>query len=159
FEVGLGGRLDATNVIEPQLTAITSIAFDHERYLGSTLADIAGEKAGIIKPRVPVVVGELAPEALMVIDNVARQLDAPVIQAMAGVQAHVVANRAPALDEAWGATTLRLRTPTRDYGEVRIGLRGTHQITNAIVAVRMLELLDAQGTAVPRDAVMSALAE
>ena len=63
MEVGLGGRLDATNVIEPVATAITSIAYDHQQYLGSTLAEIAREKAGIIKPRVPVVVGEVEPEA------------------------------------------------------------------------------------------------
>ena len=60
LEVGLGGRLDATNVLQPAATAITSIAFDHERYLGSTLDEIAFEKAGIIKPGVPVVVGDLA---------------------------------------------------------------------------------------------------
>src|SRR5262245_33812916 len=66
-EVGLGGRLDATNVVQPEVTAITSIAFDHQLYLGSTLAAIAGEKAGIIKPGVPVVAGEMDPVALEVI--------------------------------------------------------------------------------------------
>jgi len=59
IEVGLGGRLDATNVLTPTATAITSIGFDHERYLGATLREIAVEKAGIIKPGVPVVVGAL----------------------------------------------------------------------------------------------------
>ena len=57
-EVGLGGRLDATNVLSPMVTAITSIGLDHQQYLGTTLAEIAAEKAGIIKPGVPVVVGD-----------------------------------------------------------------------------------------------------
>ena len=62
-EVGLGGRLDATNVLTPIACAITSIAFDHQQYLGNTLAGIAFEKAGIIKPEVPVVTGDLADAA------------------------------------------------------------------------------------------------
>src|SRR5213075_1225184 len=64
LEVGLGGRLDATNVVTPVATAITSIAFDHEKYLGHSLRDIAIEKAGIIKPGVPVVLGPLDAEAV-----------------------------------------------------------------------------------------------
>src|SRR5438552_8078786 len=72
LEVGLGGRLDATNVVRPDVTAITSIAFDHQMYLGSTLREIAIEKAGIVKPGVPVVVGEVDPEADAAIEQVAR---------------------------------------------------------------------------------------
>ena len=81
LEVGLGGRLDATNVVSPIVTAITTIAFDHEQYLGSTLADIAREKAGIIKPGVPVVVGDIEPEAMHVIEQIARDRGAPVVRA------------------------------------------------------------------------------
>src|SRR5262249_16714908 len=66
LEVGLGGRLDATNVVSPVATAITSIAFDHQLYLGSTIAEIAFEKAGVIKPGIPVIVGGLPPEATRV---------------------------------------------------------------------------------------------
>ncbi len=73
LEVGLGGRLDATNVVSPLATAITSIAFDLQLYLGTTLREIALEKAGIIKPGVPVVVGALDPEALDAIAGVARE--------------------------------------------------------------------------------------
>src|SRR5215475_15110005 len=69
-EVGLGGRLDATNVLSPMVTAITSIAFDHQQYLGNTLAEIAAEKAGIIKPGVPIVMGRLEPEAARVIRDI-----------------------------------------------------------------------------------------
>jgi len=77
-EVGLGGRLDATNIITPALSIITSIGLDHCEMLGSTLREIAAEKAGIIKPRVPVVIGRLPAEAEAVIRARAAELDAPV---------------------------------------------------------------------------------
>src|SRR5437016_2528602 len=84
LEVGLGGRLDATNVIEPVATAITSIAYDHQQYLGSTLVEIAREKAGIIKPRVPVVVGDVEPQVLATIAEIARDRGAPLVRAADG---------------------------------------------------------------------------
>ena len=70
-EVGLGGRLDATNVLAPVVTAITSIGHDHQQYLGATLPEIAAEKAGIIKSGVPVIVGAVPPEAAAVITRIA----------------------------------------------------------------------------------------
>ena len=80
LEVGLGGRLDATNVIDtPALTIITPISIDHEQYLGDTLAKIATEKAGILKRRVPCIVGPQEDEAMAVIEATARRLDAPLI--------------------------------------------------------------------------------
>lgn len=129
-EVGLGGRLDATNVVTPEVSAITSIAFDHQLYLGSTLAAIAGEKAGIIKPGVPVVVGEMPREARDVIEAIAVERRAPIVHAAAA-----------------------------DVGDRRIGLRGAHQRHNAAVALRALETLDAHGTRVSRDAIDSGLAD
>ena len=147
LEVGLGGRLDATNVIKPVATAITSIAYDHQQYLGSTLAEIATEKAGIIKPRVPMVVGDLEPEAFTAVAGIARDRGAPLIRAAEGV---TITRR--------GSNTIALRTPARDYGDITMGLAGAHQIGNALVAVRILELMDAQGMAVPPEAVASALA-
>lgn len=163
LEVGLGGRLDATNVIAPVMTAITSIALDHEKYLGSTLADIAREKAGIIKPGVPVVVGDVDPEALHTIEAVAHERHAPMIRAWDGVEAVRLkpdtTYGGTRYDGAYGST-IRLRTPAHDYGEVVLGLCGDHQIGNAVVAVRILELLiDATGIAVPPAAVASALAK
>jgi dihydrofolate synthase/folylpolyglutamate synthase len=159
FEVGLGGRLDATNVLEPLLTSITSIAFDHEHYLGSTIPEIAAEKAGIIKPHVPVVVGDLAPEALHVIEAVARAQDAPVVRALDDVNATVAPRGGSERHDTWGATRVRLRTPAHDYGDVTIGLRGAHQVLNAIVAVRILERLRAEGAPVPADAIVQGIAE
>lgn len=77
-ETGMGGRLDATNVMIPAVSVITSIGLEHTQYLGSTLDKIAGEKAGIIKPGRPVVVGELPDEAMEVVARTARKLDAPL---------------------------------------------------------------------------------
>ncbi|MDR1003790.1 MAG: bifunctional folylpolyglutamate synthase/dihydrofolate synthase [Prevotellaceae bacterium] len=77
-EVGLGGRLDCTNIIRPDLCIITNISFDHTQYLGNTLAEIAGEKAGIIKPGVPVVIGEAVPETRPVFVRKAGEVHAPI---------------------------------------------------------------------------------
>jgi dihydrofolate synthase/folylpolyglutamate synthase len=129
IEVGLGGRLDATNVLQPAATAITSIALDHERYLGSTIEEIAFEKAGIIKPGVPVVVGDLPPAAATVIDRVARERGAEIV-----------------------------RTAPLDVQGLTIGLAGAHQTSNAAVAVKLLDIVDRQGIAVPRTAVAHGLA-
>jgi dihydrofolate synthase/folylpolyglutamate synthase len=123
-EVGLGGRLDATNVLLPEVSAITSIGFDHERYLGNTLRQIAIEKAGIIKPGVPVVVGHLAPEAREAVVEIARASGAEVLQATSA-----------------------------DLEGLAIGLPGAHQIDNAAVALKVLEALDARGIAVSRSAI------
>jgi dihydrofolate synthase/folylpolyglutamate synthase len=129
LEVGLGGRLDATNVVLPVATAITSIAFDHQKYLGSTLSAIAFEKAGIIKPGVPLVVGDLDPEAATVIERIADERGAELIKASA-----------------------------RDAADFTVGLPGTHQLVNAAVAVRLLTILNAHGFAVPPEAIAAGLA-
>jgi dihydrofolate synthase / folylpolyglutamate synthase len=150
-EVGLGGRLDATNVLSPMATAITSIALDHQQYLGGTVAEIAGEKAGIIKPGVPVIVGPVPPKAADAIARIAHRIGAPLTWARAGVVADAVAAGSP-------AQRVHLRTPVRDYGVVDVNLAGAHQTENAVVAVRVLESLDATGFAVPQDAVVRGLA-
>jgi dihydrofolate synthase/folylpolyglutamate synthase len=150
-EVGLGGRLDATNVLLPVVTAITSIALDHQQYLGHSLAEIAFEKAGIIKPEVPVVLGEIATAARTVIEQVAEARNAPVIQAHQGVE----------LDEihlGLDAIEMRLRTAAMDYGKLRLSLAGRHQIDNAVVAIRILETIDALGIKVPPAAIRAGLA-
>ena len=130
LEVGLGGRLDATNVVSPVVTAITSIGLDHQQYLGSTLRDIAGEKAGIIKAHVPVVVGEMDPEALEVIAAIARAREADLI-----------------------------RTSAADAAHLSIGLAGRHQVGNAAVAVRVLDVLTACGIPVTPRAKAAGIAD
>jgi dihydrofolate synthase / folylpolyglutamate synthase len=138
-EVGLGGRLDATNVLSPMATAITSIGFDHQQYLGTTLPEIAAEKAGTIKPQTPVIVGRVPPEVRAVIAQVAREQAAPLIDAARGVEIEVHPGRADAPQR------VTVRTPTRRYESLELSLRGAHQIDNAIVAIRLLESLQLPG--------------
>ena len=149
LEVGLGGRFDATNVVTPLVTCITTIAHDHEQYLGTSLTDIAREKAGIIKPGVPVVIGELPPEARYVVAGTCRERSAPLVEAFSGVGATTSIES--------GVTVMSLTTPERQYDGVRLGLRGDHQAHNAVVAVRVLESLDARGVRVPPEAVRHGL--
>ena len=133
LEVGLGGRLDATNVVSPPellATAITSIAFDHQLYLGSTLREIAIEKAGIIKRGVPVVVGAMAAEAAAAIDEVAASRGAPVVH-----------------------------TRASDSDGMTIGLAGAHQRANAAIAMRVLQVVDQRGVRIPPDAIAAGLAQ
>jgi dihydrofolate synthase/folylpolyglutamate synthase len=147
-EVGLGGRLDATNVLSPVVCAITSIAMDHEQYLGSTLAAIAAEKAGIIKTGVPVVIGALPDDAESVIRRVARDRGAPLIDSQSVAVSPIGAP---------GGPTRRIHSVRRDYGEVRLNLAGEHQIGNSKVAIAVLEALDTAGITVPVEAVSRGL--
>jgi len=149
LEVGLGGRFDATNVADPLAVAITSIAFDHEAYLGHTLASIAFEKAGVIRPGRPVVTGRLPPEAFEVVQAVARERGASLVVAPEGCR--VEATRAE------GLTSLIVDTPARQYGPLTLALRGRHQVDNALVAVRLLETLDAAGVPVGGGAITAGL--
>jgi dihydrofolate synthase/folylpolyglutamate synthase len=78
IEVGMGGRLDSTNVITPEVSVITNIGLDHTQFLGNTISKIAREKAGIIKPNIPVVIGETVPESKLVFNKIAKKNDAPI---------------------------------------------------------------------------------
>lgn len=133
LEVGLGGRLDSTNVVEPIAAAITSIDFDHEQYLGNTLTAIAAEKGGVMRRGIPVVVGPVPTEARDVLVSMCELTRAEFVEADAGVQIH-------SRNED-GRTSIHLITNIRDYGWVPLGLRGDHQVPNAVVAVRLLEEL------------------
>ena len=133
LEVGLGGRLDSTNIAQPIAAAITSIDFDHEQYLGNTLAAIAAEKAGVIRRGIPVIVGPVPTEARDVLVSMCDLAGAEFIEADANVRLK------SKIED--GRTILHLRTPTRDYGWVPLGLRGDHQVPNTLVAVRLLEEL------------------
>lgn len=130
LEVGLGGRLDATNVIEkPTLCIITPVSLDHQQYLGDTVAQIAGEKAGIIKPGVPVIVGPQTPEGLAAIEARAEALGAPVL----------------AFGQQWYAFEDRGRMVYQDENGLLDlplpNLPGPHQIQNAGAALCALRLL------------------
>jgi dihydrofolate synthase / folylpolyglutamate synthase len=132
-EVGLGGRLDATNVLRPVACGITTIGLDHTDLLGNTLPEIAREKAGIAKPGVPLLTSAERPEVLEAIEKTAQAAGASVERVRETVEAEVV-------EDAPEGLALRLRTPARDYGRVRLGLAGAHQAWNAALAVRLAEV-------------------
>ena len=124
WETGLGGRLDATNIVTPLASVITNIAFDHEQWLGDTLGKIAAEKAGIIKPGVPVITTTDEPEALKVIEEAARAQKAPLV---------MVDGRDAALQRPDSAA----RCPY-------LSLAGEHQKINAALTLATVEVLQNQ---------------
>ncbi|SCZ65963.1 dihydrofolate synthase / folylpolyglutamate synthase [Epibacterium ulvae] len=135
LEVGLGGRLDATNVVTPEVSVITPISIDHEQFLGDTIAKIAAEKAGIIKRGVPVIVGPQPEDALEVIEATAQRLGAPVIAY--GQHWHVYEERGRLVyQDERGLLDLPLPN-----------LLGAHQIQNAGAALAVLRHLGADETA------------
>jgi dihydrofolate synthase/folylpolyglutamate synthase len=159
IEVGLGGRLDSTNVCVPALSIITSISYDHQMQLGDTLAQIAFEKAGIIKPGVPVVSGAVHPEASEVIRRIAGERDAQLRELQRDFAVH---SRLPSKEilrhshfdfhpngEAWPAA--------HEYEAVELSLLGAHQIANAALVLAGLEILREQGRSIPETAVRRAL--
>jgi dihydrofolate synthase/folylpolyglutamate synthase len=150
LEVGLGGRFDATNIVEPMVAAITSVALDHEQHLGTTLEAIALEKAGIIKPGATVIAGPLPDEALRVVRQTCDERGATLHNAWA--ECTVTRTREQ------GRTVLHLTTPRRVYPRLVLALRGEHQVQNATVAVRLLETLDCRGVSVGETAILDGVA-
>jgi dihydrofolate synthase/folylpolyglutamate synthase len=131
IEVGLGGRLDCTNIITPILSVITNISYDHMQQLGSSLEQIAMEKAGIIKKGVPVVIGETTPETRGIFEAVARETKAPIVFA----EDHPEVTSAQLQDNG-------MRYQTAHYGNIQGELMGIYQEKNAntvLTAVRLLE--------------------
>ena len=133
-EVGLGGRLDSTNVLAPLATAVTNVARDHVEYLGESLEGIAWEKAGIFKPGVPAVVGEGAPALLEVLRRRAAEVGAPLLELDAVAR---IADVEVSLD----GTRFRLDSERWGSRQVRIPLVGAHQARNAALAAEMLGVL------------------
>jgi dihydrofolate synthase / folylpolyglutamate synthase len=152
LEVGLGGRLDATNVAEPVVSAIVSVDLDHEIYLGRTLAKIAREKAGVLRAGRATVVGPLAPDARRAVLALARDRGARVVEARRG--ARLVPLRGASADEP---EDFDLRTPGHHYRGV-VPLRGAHQRDNLLVAIRLLEEARRAGIAARLERVTRAVA-
>lgn len=149
IEVGLGGRMDATNVVTPIATAVTSIAFDHERHLGYTLGAIAFEKAGIAKRGVPMIMGALPDEAGVVVEAQAQAVQAPLHHADEAAQVvSYDSGTCVVRCASWGAP-----------GDLRLSLAGRHQGTNAATAVALLRAVDAAGITIPPRAVAQALTQ
>lgn len=129
IEVGLGGRLDSTNIISPLLSIITNISFDHTQFLGTTLAQIASEKAGIIKPNIPVVIGEAESETRKVFETKAVNANAPIIFSQ---------DYCPILNYVKGND---ITYQTKDFGEIHCNLVGDYQIPNAATVLTAIKVL------------------
>lgn len=146
LEVGMGGRLDATNAVTPELCLITPICFDHAEHLGPDLAAIAGEKAGILKPAVPVVIGRQPESALK------------VLLERAAAQGAAVTLLGRDLQLSSQGATWSYHGPSWQLTGLVPGLRGAHQLDNMALAVAALELLQARGLQLPEASVRRGLA-
>lgn len=147
LETGLGGRLDATNVVHPLLTVITTVHLDHQDRLGNTVAAIAWEKGGIIKPGVPVISGAKLPEAQGVLRELARAKGAPYLSTW---------------DLDWSPGGWDLEGGRLDFpglGEVQIGLLGYHQVENAAIALLAIRELRELGYNLPDAAIYQGMKE
>lgn len=132
IEVGLGGRLDCTNIIQPDLCIITNISFDHTQFLGDTLEKIAGEKAGIIKSGIPVIIGETTPETRPVFTKKAHETGAPIFFAE--------------------------ENPKNDYPELECELKGLYQTKNTRTLLTAIPQLQKAGYKLSEQAVRSGFA-
>lgn len=141
-EVGLGGRLDSTNIITPELCVITNISFDHTQFLGNTLEAIAGEKAGIIKPDIPVVIGEASGGVREVFTEKAKNVGAPI----------VFAQDAPEIIEAKRDGCL-IRYSTRSFGTLESELSGYCQPHNANTILHAVTQLMKLGVGIREEAI------
>lgn len=132
-EVGMGGRLDATNIILPEVSVITSIGLDHSEFLGDALEDIAREKAGIIKRGVPLVTAAQAPEVMGIIRQRCDEAGAPLFRYNSEFSA------APASGDA-EAVSLHYQG-SNEFRDIRLSLAGEHQVSNAALAIKVIEIL------------------
>jgi dihydrofolate synthase / folylpolyglutamate synthase len=151
FEVGLGGRLDATNILSPAVTIITRIDFDHENFLGHSLEEIASEKAGILKPGVPLVVAEQRPEVRGAILDRANQLSCPVVET-------TEAFRIDRESRQNGRARARITEISSGNSlEIAPSLPGDFQLQNALNAVAAARLLQTRGLRIPDDAIVDGI--
>src|SRR5207302_434027 len=149
-EVGLGGRLDSTNVLDLGVSVITNIALDHTQYLGSTLEAIAAEKAGILKPDSIAVTGAQAP-ALGVIEAKGRDLKIPLLRLGQEIEVS-------AMDKEWAGVQATVTTPAGTYRDLRVPLLGLHQADNAALAVAAIDALRSRGWDISDGALRDGLA-
>jgi dihydrofolate synthase/folylpolyglutamate synthase len=146
IEVGLGGRLDATNVCDrPLVSIITSISREHWQQLGSTLAEIAGEKAGILKPGCPAVIGQLPPEAIAVVKQRVAELGCPAVYPEPARQFK------PGWAEYQSGNSPSIQYPLPLFGEI--------QLANSALAIAALQILINQGWKIPLEAIASGMAK
>ncbi|MFA6571540.1 MAG: folylpolyglutamate synthase/dihydrofolate synthase family protein [Bacteroidota bacterium] len=132
-ETGMGGRFDSTNILKPVLSVITSVAKDHEKYLGNSLEEIAFEKAGIIKQNTPVVLGSVSPELNNIFESKAKETKSKIIYSEENAKVSDI-QFTPLL-----GMKLVLNTKNKSYGTLEIPLAGQHQIKNLITAITAIE--------------------
>jgi dihydrofolate synthase/folylpolyglutamate synthase len=157
LEVGLGGRLDSTNVCTPLVSVITSISLDHTRLLGDNLASIAREKAGIVKPGRPAVSGATAPEARAVIEEVCHDRRAPLRQLGVDFRYDYAPGTVGPGETVWPRVTVTTRQ--RRWPTLEVNLLGEHQAANAATAVACVEVLREAGLHLSDAAVAAGLRE
>ncbi len=159
LEVGMGGRLDSTNICRPDVCAITSISLDHTRQLGDTLAAIAGEKAGIIKPGTPAISGVVHAEPREVIRRIAAERGSPLRERGVDFGVGTVSiNRDGAIEQPLAFDYWRRGAAGEAHlPALTLGMCGNHQAANGAVAVRVLEELAQQGWRIPESAIRAGL--
>jgi len=142
IETGLGGRLDSTNVVEPEVVGITSLSIDHQQQLGDTIDSIAKEKAGIFKRGVPAITVQQEPTAMQVLKSHAAAVKAPLSVTGGDID---FSHRFETSREHGPHTRICLTTPTSKFEHLRVPLHGTHQAINCGLALAMLDKLKASG--------------
>ncbi len=150
LEVGLGGRLDATNVVSPAACAITALSLEHTDLLGDHITDIAAEKAGIIKPGAPVVTGPQPPEAMAVLQQTAREAGAPLVRVGKDWRWDI-------RDQSPQGLRLDIYGPDSTITDVYIPLTGAHQAANATLAVALVDALRPVGVHISPDSIREGL--
>ncbi len=157
IEVGLGGRLDSTNVIMPLLSIITNIGWDHMNMLGNTLPEIAGEKAGIIKPHIPVIIGERQHEIEQVFIDKAASQHADI--RFASDHFGIIQNDQPADQALRNVTVVPAQANAQASYQLQLDLTGTYQLKNVKSVLLAVEELNKQGFVITTDQVKQALAK
>ena len=154
IEVGLGGRLDATNVVSPVTTVITPIGLEHTAILGETYAEIAAEKAEIIKDGCPLALAPQYPDARAVIEKVAKERNALIVEVKShGADCQSIRCLVKDDDKVPVAQQFDVETDTERYSQLTIPLLGYHQYVNATTAIAAIECLKQAGYAIPKDSV------
>jgi dihydrofolate synthase/folylpolyglutamate synthase len=156
IETGLGGRLDATNVIIPEVVGITSISYDHLAQLGTDLESIASEKAGVMKKGVPVVSSPQRPSVQEVLINGAEAAGAPLVFSDKDV---AFSYRFESSREDGRHARICMTTPTSRFEHLRVPLLGEHQAVNCTLALRMLDTLKSRGLEIDDQLAMAGLAD
>jgi dihydrofolate synthase/folylpolyglutamate synthase len=154
LEVGMGGRLDSTNIVTPEVAVITQVHFDHESFLGHSIAEIAAEKAGIIKPGVPVVSAANEPEAAEVIRERAAEVGAPLVEIDSAYRVEKITSQ----DGFYSALVSDSASPDVAPITLKLALAGRFQLRNAVTALGVARLLVGRGFQISDSALEDGIA-